>query len=87
MIRPDKRNTPYHSICHTTESHKPDKPTADQTFSVCHDAVNQFLDGRNVMDQAHYHTTTPGARIHVAIDHNFWINARDFAGGASTPFA
>jgi hypothetical protein len=31
---------------------KPDKPIAYQTFSVCHDEVDQFLNGRNLVDQA-----------------------------------
>jgi hypothetical protein len=55
-------------------SKKPDKPIAYQTFSVCHDAVDQFLNGRNVVDQAYDHSTAPGARIHITVNHNFWIS-------------
>jgi NAD(P)-dependent dehydrogenase (short-subunit alcohol dehydrogenase family) len=48
---------------------KSDKPNANQTFCVHHNAIDQFLDGRNVVNQPHCHATAPGARIHITIDH------------------
>ena len=52
----------------------------DDLFRFTHDAVHQFLTGRNVMDQAGDHAAAPAARIHVAILHDLGIDARDFLG-------
>ena len=40
-------------------------------------AVDQFLNGRNVVDQAYHHSTAPGASIHITVNHNFRLNTRD----------
>jgi hypothetical protein len=37
-------------------------------------AVDQFLNGLNVVDQASDHSTAPGARIHITVNHNLRIS-------------
>jgi len=41
------------------------------------DAIDQLLDGRHVVDQAHDHAAAPGTGIHIAVDHDLGIDARD----------
>src|SRR3954464_11763023 len=50
---------------------------ANDGFGLGHDAVDQFLYRRNVVDQADYHAAAPGARVHVAVDHDLGIDADD----------
>src|SRR6266508_6173148 len=48
----------------------------DDTFGINHDAIDQFLDRRNVANEARDHAATPGASIHIAVDHHLGIDAR-----------
>jgi hypothetical protein len=40
-------------------------------------AIDQLGDGWDVADQASDHAATPGARIHVTIDHDLGVDASD----------
>ena len=40
-------------------------------------AVDQFLDGRYVVDESCHHAAGPGAGVHVALQHDAGIDARD----------
>src|SRR6266403_1024318 len=53
------------------------QPVQNEALGIRHDAVDQFLDGRNVVDQPGDHAAAPGAGIHVALDHDLGIDARD----------
>src|SRR6266850_1033257 len=44
------------------------QPIQDDALGICHDTVDQFLDRRNVLDQADHHAAAPGAGIHLAVD-------------------
>src|SRR5438132_7664395 len=48
----------------------------DDTFGIRHDAIDQFLDRGNVVNEARDHAATPGASIHIAVDHHLGIDAR-----------
>jgi hypothetical protein len=41
--------------------------TSDDCLGLGHDPVDQFLAGRNVMDEPGDHSTAPGARIQLAV--------------------
>jgi hypothetical protein len=48
----------------------------DDSFGVRHDAVDQFLYRRDVVDEARNHAATPRASVHIAVDHHLGIDAR-----------
>jgi hypothetical protein len=49
--------------------------TADQSLGFRHYPANQVRDVRYVVDQTDDHAAAPGARIHVALDHHFGVDA------------
>src|SRR5438445_3088742 len=56
---------------------KTHQPAANDTVGFDHDAVDQFLYRRNVMDQPDHHAAAPGAGFHVAVDHHLGVDASD----------
>src|SRR3990167_541535 len=53
------------------------EPACDQLLSLIHDAVDQVLHGRDVVDETGYHAATPCAGIHFAILHHARVYAGD----------
>src|SRR6266478_420132 len=51
------------------------RPLANDVFGIGHGAIDQLLDGRDVIDQSDHHAAAPGARIHLAVDHHLGIDA------------
>src|SRR5947207_5380413 len=48
----------------------------DDSLGIRHDAVDQFLHRRNVVNEPNDHAAAPRARVHVAVDHHLGIDAR-----------
>ena len=48
---------------------KAHQPSTNEVVGFRHDTVDQFPDSRNIMDKADDHSSTPGAGIHVAVNH------------------
>ena len=53
------------------------EPLADELVRLSHDAVDQLLAGRDIVDQAGDHAAGPGTGIHVALQHDARIDAGD----------
>ena len=68
---------PHATFFATSPSKKSREPAADQLLRFAHDPIDQFLHRRNVVDQAGDHAAAPGAGIHIAVDHDLGIDARD----------
>src|SRR5438445_1140782 len=49
----------------------------DDLFGVRHDTVDQFLHRRDVANETRDHAATPGAGVHIAVDHHLGIDASD----------
>src|SRR5882757_4173506 len=53
------------------------QPVENNALGVGHDAVDHLLDSRNVLDQSDHHPAAPRTGVHLAIDHDLGIDARD----------
>src|SRR5690606_29547047 len=51
---------------------------ADDAFGFTHDAIDQFLHRRHIMDQTSHHAAGPGPGIHLTGFHDARINASHF---------
>ena len=49
----------------------------EDLLGLAHDAVDQLLDGRNVVDQADHQATAPCAGIHLPVDHHIGVDGGD----------
>src|ERR1044072_5065177 len=56
---------------------EPHQAATDDLLGLGHDAVDEFLAGGNVVDEAGDHAAAPGAGIHLALQHDPGIDARD----------
>src|SRR5439155_22887721 len=52
------------------------KPAPDQPLGIRHDAVDQFLHRRNVVNESNDHAAAPRTSVHIAVDHHLGIDAR-----------
>jgi hypothetical protein len=53
------------------------QPAPNDLLSLRHDAIDQLLHRRDVIDQADHHAAAQGARVHVTVDHDLRIDAGD----------
>ena len=53
------------------------QPVTDDLFRLVHDAIDEFLAGGDVVDEARDHAAAPGAGIHLPVQHDLGIDARN----------
>jgi hypothetical protein len=51
------------------------QPSPDDLLGLAHDAVDQFLDCRDVVDQTDHQAAAPCAGIHLTVDHHLGVDA------------
>src|SRR6202022_3440582 len=65
---------------------KTHQPAPNDAIGFRHDAADQFLDRRDIVDQPDHHAAAPGAGFHVALDHHFRVDAGDLIVGVLDPY-
>src|SRR6266849_5991486 len=73
-----KKNSGDFQRCPAFGAEQSHQPVPYQALGVRHDAVDQFFDGRDIVDETDDHAAAPGAGIHVSIDHDLGIDPGDF---------
>src|SRR3984893_7476242 len=77
LSRNEEKNSGDLQQCLALSAEKSHQPAPDEMFRVRHDAIDQLLDGRDIVDETDDHAAAPRASIHVAIDHDLGVDPGD----------